>query len=259
MAWYTLIITMNKQKNKILRVAHRGASGDEPENTMRAFQRAIDLGVDMIELDVHLCKSGELVVIHDFTVDRTTKGTGQVSHLTLDEIKKLDAGNGEKIPTLQEVIDLTKGSCGLNIEIKNKDTAKLVVKLVEQNHIVESAHITSSYVRPLKYIFKSNPEISTGLIYYDARTKFRQSLFYFFSILLWPVTQMIIVRRARRARVRWVNLARPFTRKRFIKKLHRFNYKVSVWVVNNPHTIKKMRRRGVDAIISDYPKRLRLE
>lgn len=250
---------MNHHDDKILRVAHRGASGYEPENTIRAFRRAIELDVGMIELDVHLCKSGEPVVIHDLTVNRTTNGTGKVSHLSLDELKKLDAGKGEKIPTLQEVIDLTKGLCGLNIEIKNKDAAELVMRLVEQNNIADITHITSCYISPLKFIFKNRPKITTGLIHYTTRTEFRQRLFYIFSILLWPITKIVIVRKAHKARVWWINLARPFAQKNFIKKLHSLNYKVSVWTVNNPHTIKKMRRRGVNAIISDYPERLQFE
>ena len=84
----------------VVKVGHRGAAGHEPENTLRSFRRAMELGADMVELDVHICGSGELVVIHDETVDRTTDGTGEVAKLTLDELKTLDAGRGERIPTL---------------------------------------------------------------------------------------------------------------------------------------------------------------
>ena len=93
----------------MLVIAHRGASGNLPENTLAAFQKAIELGAEMIELDVHLCKTRELVVIHDAHVNRTTDGHGLVSHKTLSELQKLNAGNGEKIPTLQEVFDLVNG------------------------------------------------------------------------------------------------------------------------------------------------------
>ena len=93
----------------VLRIGHRGAAGHAPENTLVSFEKAIDLGCDMTELDVHICGSGELVVIHDETVDRTTNGSGRVSELTLREIKILDAGDGEEIPTLEEVLELLRG------------------------------------------------------------------------------------------------------------------------------------------------------
>ncbi|MFA5135588.1 MAG: glycerophosphodiester phosphodiesterase family protein [Patescibacteria group bacterium] len=250
---------MHTRKINVLKVGHRGAPGYEPENTLRSFRRAIELGAGMIELDVHLCKSGEAVVIHDLTVDRTTNGTGKVASQTLEELKLLDAGKGETIPTLQEVINLVKKSCALNIEIKNRQTAKIAAELVCQNGIIDSTHITSSYIRPLKTIFKMQKGITTGLIHYAARTEFRQQLFYFFSLLLWPITYMLILRRAHAAQVRWVNLARVFATKRLIKTLHRLNYKVAVWIVNDQREIQKMRGRNVDAIISDFPDRLNFE
>ena len=90
----------------VLVTGHRGAAGLEPENTLRSFQRALDLRVDAVELDVHLTKDKHLVVIHDSTVDRTTDDSGAVIDLSLPEIQQLDAGQGEHVPTLQEVIDL---------------------------------------------------------------------------------------------------------------------------------------------------------
>src|SRR5579863_4458154 len=108
-------------------MAHRGASGTFPENTLSAFRAAIDTKADMCELDVQLTRDGALVVIHDDTVDRTTDGTGEVAELTLAELKLLDAGakfkngavkgKGERVPTLDEVFDVTAGKCGLNIEL----------------------------------------------------------------------------------------------------------------------------------------------
>ncbi len=90
-------------------IAHRGASAYEPENTLRAFERAIEMGATMMELDVHLSRDGQPVVIHDPDLSRTTDGTGRVGDLTLEQIQRLDAGLGEHIPTLAEVIDLVRG------------------------------------------------------------------------------------------------------------------------------------------------------
>lgn len=103
-------------------MGHRGAKALEPENTLLSIKRALEIGVDAVEIDVHLTKDQEIVVIHDSTVDRTTNRTGPVGSYTLEDIRKLDAGKGEKIPTLVEVIGLTKGKAKLVIELKEKGT-----------------------------------------------------------------------------------------------------------------------------------------
>src|SRR5699024_7283151 len=108
-------ISMQEQQ-KMINVAHRGASGHAPENTMAAFQKGFEMKADYIEIDVQMTKDGELIVIHDTTVDRTTNGTGNVGDLTFEEIKQLDAGSwfsdeyaGEKIPTFEEILDEFRG------------------------------------------------------------------------------------------------------------------------------------------------------
>ncbi|MGH7411421.1 MAG: glycerophosphodiester phosphodiesterase family protein, partial [Candidatus Methylomirabilis sp.] len=108
-----------------LNIAHRGASALAPENTMAAFEKAIELGADVIELDLHLTRDGELVVIHDDTLDRTTDGRGPVHGRSLEEIRRLDAGRwfgqafaGERIPTLSEVLDRFAGKIPLALEVK---------------------------------------------------------------------------------------------------------------------------------------------
>jgi len=107
--------------NNFLKIGHRGAMGYQPENTLISFEKAIQLGVDMIEMDVEKCKTGELIIIHDQKVDRTTNGEGYVADFSFEEIKKLDAGNGEKIPTVQEVLNLVKNRVKINLELKNPD------------------------------------------------------------------------------------------------------------------------------------------
>jgi glycerophosphoryl diester phosphodiesterase len=113
-------------------IGHRGASGYEPENTLRSFQKAIDLGVEMIELDVYTCKSGELVVMHDDKVNRTTNGNGYVFNMTLTELKTLDAGKGEKVPTLVEVFDLINKKIAINVELKGEGTAESTAELIQK-------------------------------------------------------------------------------------------------------------------------------
>lgn len=112
--------------------AHRGASREFPENTIAAFRRAVELGVPGIELDVHLSADGVPVVLHDETVDRTTSESGPVSSFAASQLAAMDAGGGEGIPTLAEVIDVVEGKVRLNIEVKAADAADAVLALVQQ-------------------------------------------------------------------------------------------------------------------------------
>ncbi|HWV24894.1 MAG TPA: glycerophosphodiester phosphodiesterase family protein [Thermomicrobiales bacterium] len=114
--------------------AHRGASIEFPENTLAAFRRAVELGVEGMELDVHLSADGHLIVMHDETVDRTTNGSGALAEMTLEQIKKLDAGNGETVPTLGEVLDLVGDSLHVDIEVKaNAAGAAVLEELAGRN------------------------------------------------------------------------------------------------------------------------------
>lgn len=117
--------------------AHRGASIDRPENTLAAFAAALELGVEGIELDVVRSKDDQLVVIHDLTLDRTTNGTGPVRELTATEMGKLDAGDGEHVPTLAAVLELIGGRARVNIELKQPDLAGLVIEVVSDHPELE--------------------------------------------------------------------------------------------------------------------------
>ena len=125
-----------KEKRKTRIVAHRGGAGDAPENTLLAFKKAIDLGCDVVELDVRLTKDNQVVVIHDDDIDRTTNGRGKVAKMTLKQIKKFNCEEKQKIPTLQEVIDLCKGKIDIYIELKAEKTAKPVYDLIIENDIL---------------------------------------------------------------------------------------------------------------------------
>lgn len=113
--------------------AHRGASAELPENTLAAFRRALEQGAEGIELDVALSADGVAVVLHDATVDRTTDGTGDVAALTLQELRVLDAGGGERVPTLDEVLALAAGRAEVNIELKSADAAPAVAACVARH------------------------------------------------------------------------------------------------------------------------------
>lgn len=117
-------------KKPLICLAHRGASGHAPENTLAAFKKAVKLGADWIELDVFAVEN-ELVVIHDNRLERTTNGTGNVTDRSLAYLRGLDAGNGQRIPLLPEVLELTARQIKINIELKGPDTAVPVTSLVE--------------------------------------------------------------------------------------------------------------------------------
>ena len=103
---------------RVLRIGHRGAAGHAPENTLAAIQKGIALGVDFVEIDVRRTVDGMLVALHDETVNRTTNGKGRVDRLLLQDVKKFNAGNGENIPTLDDVLKLVAGQAGLMLELK---------------------------------------------------------------------------------------------------------------------------------------------
>ena len=117
---------------QVLRIGHRGAAGHAPENTLAAIQKGIALGVDLVEIDVRRTADGVLVVLHDATVNRTTDGKGRVDRLSLADVKKFNAGNGEQIPTLEEVLKMTAGRAGLMLELKIKGAARQAVETVRE-------------------------------------------------------------------------------------------------------------------------------
>lgn len=225
----------------MLKIGHRGAAGYEPENTLRSFERAIQLGCDMLEADVHVCKSGDVVVIHDDTVDRTTTGEGKVANLKLKHIKALDAGLGERVPTLEEVLNLAKGRVKVNIELKGKDSAKPV------------AHILNMAV-------KNDGWLPEDLLVCSFR---RRELVTLRSILPWIRIGLLI--RGRPWGFRWfaasigaysLHLQSRFVTRGFVRRMHAMDFLVFPWTANSFREIRRLRRCGVDGIISDMPDRL---
>jgi glycerophosphoryl diester phosphodiesterase len=162
---------------------HRGAAGLAPENTLAAFRKAITLGVDALEMDLHVTRDGEVIVIHDETLDRTTDGRGSVADLTLEEVKRRDAGGkfaptfrGERIPTLREVIDLVKESRSartrLDLEIKfgkgqegaPEDFERRVLDILRATGFVERVNVISFHHPSLIKMKGLEPKIRTGLL-----------------------------------------------------------------------------------------------
>lgn len=163
----------DKTNGKIELTGHRGTKNTRPENTIVSFKEAIDLKVDVLEYDVHLCRSGELVIMHDTLVDRTTDGQGAISFMTFDQIQKLDAGikfgeqyKGLKVPTLNQTLDMVKGAgYGLDqiVEIKDfrPECVDKVVKMIREYDLVEETVIEAGDAPTLLYIQDKYPEFKT--------------------------------------------------------------------------------------------------
>jgi glycerophosphoryl diester phosphodiesterase len=145
-------------------IAHRGASAYEPENTLRAFARAIEMGATMLELDVHLSRDGHPVVLHDPDLSRTTGGAGHVSEWDLDDIRRLDAGRGERVPTLVEVVELARGRVQLYIELKGQRTPEPVVNVLRDAHFVDGAIVGSFYPWLPQKVKFLEPAIRTSIL-----------------------------------------------------------------------------------------------
>ena len=163
---------MNRpRKQSVLNIAHRGASEYAPENTFAAFDKALDMGINHVELDVHFSSDGHIVVIHDDLLDRTTDGSGPVADLTLSELRELDAGSwfgaeytGEKIRSLAELFERYKGRLHFHIEIKARaeGLASRVADLIRAYELTEEVTITSFWRPWLDEVREYAPELPTG-------------------------------------------------------------------------------------------------
>ena len=212
---------------------HRGAAKLEPENTLLSIQKAIDLGVDQIEIDVHLTHDQHLVVIHDTTVDRTTDGQGAIADFTLEQVKQLDAGKGECIPTLQEVMDLVRGKVVLQIELKGPDTAEPVVQTVEQNRMGNEVLLTSFVHERLSETHQLNPNLRLGALWADPPP---------------DACEQALDMGAEAIHIQHLNIDADL-----VQKAHAHGLKIRAW---NPDTVEEIQRvidLGVDAIGSNRP------
>lgn len=219
-------------------IGHRGVMGYEPENTLKSFEKAIELGVEMIELDVYALKDGSLVVFHDHTVNRTTNGTGYITEKTLTEIKSLEVGSGEKIPTLQETLNVVDKRIKINIELKGEGTAKPVAEVI--NEYVRSKSWTyehfliSSFNHPELHTFKSLvPEIKIGALTATIPLDYAKYAEHLDAFSVHPSVE--------------------FVNKAFVDDAHRRGFKVFVYTVNDLDEFDYMERIGVDGVFSNKP------
>jgi glycerophosphoryl diester phosphodiesterase len=229
---------------KPILIAHRGASATEPENTLASFKKALEFPfIKMIELDVYAIPSGEIMVIHDEKVDRTTNGKGYVMESSFAYLRSLDAGGGkgketrEKIPTLNEVLDLIDRRVKVNIELKGENTAEPVKKLVEEYFAKGWKHddflVSSFNLEELRKFKQFVPRTPVGVIFEDVAlgcTEYAQGI-----------------------KAYSINLSVESANQEIVDDAHRRGIKVFCWTLKQADEIERMRKLGVDGMFVDDP------
>lgn len=226
-------------RKSFLIMGHRGASGYEPENTLSSFKKALAIGVDGVEVDVHVCATGELVAMHDDEVDRTTNGHGNVADMSLDQLRQLHIEGNEKIPTLSEVIDLVDRKVVINIELKGMGVAKPVSELlqdyVKRGWLASDFVVSSFNPAELKLFHESCPQIKTGLLI-ESLDKLQN-----------------VFEVAREVKAKFVGVLASLITKELVQDAHRQGFLIFAWTVNEKQISDHMRDMKVDGVFSDYP------
>lgn len=235
---------MNNNNNFMI-IAHRGASAYAPENTPAAFSLALEMGAGHIELDVHLSSDGQVVVIHDAAVDRTTNGSGPVAGYTLAELRKLDAGSwfapefgGERIPTLAETLELCRGRARLHVEIKGaaKSLVPLTLDCIRQGGMAADVTITSFDINRLKEARADDPGWSIS----------------------WLVKEITGERidAAHSLGLRIICPAAACLTPEQVERLHNEGFNVRTWGVKTEEDMRRLVEWGVDGMTVDFPDKL---
>jgi glycerophosphoryl diester phosphodiesterase len=231
---------------------HRGAPGfpRRAENTIGSFQLALDAGADGFELDVRRCASGELVVIHDATIDRTTNGNGMVSSMRYSQLRTFDAGNGEPLPLLTHVLDTFANRCTIYVELKEAGLAPAVVQIVRERRLEDFVVLIT---------FDADDAAAGGPAWEELRT------------VESPIGTGILATPSKLHRIGLENyistaktlraslqIAKEAVDERFVDAAHRAGLTVRVFTVNQPEEFRRLRGLGVDAIFTDFPREARL-
>jgi glycerophosphoryl diester phosphodiesterase len=230
-------------------IAHRGASGEAPENTLAAFRLALDQGADMIELDLHQSEDGALVVCHDFKLQRTAHSRKSIKQLTLKELKRLEVGrwfhprfSGEPIPTLEEVMTLVQSRARINIEIKRgspfyPNIEKRLVELLESFRAIESVLVSSFDDQALEAIRALNPKIPIGLL--AEKGSIQQ-----------------LIRKAETLSASSLNLTVRLVTPTLVQVAHHRRLQVFAYTINQVRLMNYYLIMGVDGLFTNFPERL---
>ncbi|MFF3331674.1 glycerophosphodiester phosphodiesterase [Streptomyces sp. NPDC002888] len=212
-------------------IGHRGVMGVEPENTLRSFVAAQQAGLDAIELDLHLSKDGALVVMHDTDVDRTTDGTGPIAEKTLAELRALDAGQGERVPVFEEVLDAVRAP--LQAEIKDVQAARALAEVMTGRDLVGRVEVSSFHDEAIAEIARLVPGVRTALIGSRFGTDIVDR-----AVAVGAATVCLNIRR--------LTLE-------VVEKAHKENLRIIGWVVNTQDHLRLVRALELDGATTDYP------
>ena len=225
----------------MLKIGHRGAKGYEPENTFVSFQKALDMQVDGIELDVHLSADGEIIVIHDESIDRTTNGKGFVNTLSLRELNAFRIDGKSEIPTLQEVFDLINQDCFINIELKSYEVTNKVVSLIE------------------KYVTKKGWKYDRFLVSSFDWNALQQVAFLNDKIPIGVLTETdleLALAFAKFIQAKSIHPHFHLLTKENTAKIQEKGLQVFPWTINELEDIQKIKTFNVNGIITDFPNRI---
>jgi len=213
-------------------IAHRGASEYEPENTFSSFDKAIELGAQMMEFDVRLSLDNKLVVVHDPMVNRTTNGKGRVREKTVQELLTLDAGNGNRIPLVEDIFKNYSKKIKFVIELKDYNTEEQILELIEKYDMIEEIYVVSFSKRILRKIKYLEPKITTGLI------------------KLLPTN---IKRDCEYCGANVIAVFRYFINKKLIESTKKDNLHLFAWTVNDPVQCTQFKKIGLTGVVTNKP------
>jgi len=244
-------------------IAHQGGDGIWPGDTMYAFEKAVEIGADVLEMDAHITKDGHIVLMHDETVDDTTDGTGLIEEMTLDQLKKLDAayewsndggqtfpyrGQGIQVPTLDELFQkFPQMRYVIEIKLTNNPIDQPLCDLIRQHGMQDKVVVASFHDEAMQNFRATCPEVATSASRGEV-TKFVILGKVFLSGLVAPAYQSI-----QPAYDPQESYNIPIMTKRFIREAHAKNVHVEPWTVNDPELMKQYIEWGVDGIITDRP------
>ena len=239
---FSILMSCTTQSDKPLIIGHRGAMGYETENTLASVEKAIELGVDMVEIDVFQISSGEIVVFHDERVDRLSNSAGNIKEYNIFDLKKLILDGGHRIPMLQDVLKQINGRVALNIELKDTRIADNIHQIIKgysaKPEWSESQFIVSSFNwEELRKYREYNPE---GRI-----------------AVLTEGNPLEAIEIARDLKAEAINPHYSQVSAETVAKLHEAGFKVYTYTVNDPAEFQRLKAAGVDGVFSDYPDRMK--
>jgi glycerophosphoryl diester phosphodiesterase len=228
-----------------IRIAHRGASGSAPENTLAAFEKAIEIGVDAVELDLHGTADGEVVVIHDTSLDRTTNHCGRINQTILETIKRADAGGwfasefvGERVPTLVEALECIAKKTIAVLEIKDPLIGETVVEKIRETHTPDLTLIISFHTAVLQTVRLLEPRIPTGWLIGNHNN---------------PASPVQLCQQLGKLGSNLLNVNHQLITAEFAYEVQRRGIALWCWTVDDISRMREMKAFGVQGITSNHP------